>query len=67
MVCFIWCFQTDLQPYSVHFYCWGNSSVGIVICPRSPRRLGEDKIEKKKVFLSTSLVLNLLEPAAVYY
>ena len=41
--------------------------MGIVICPRSPRRLGEDKIEKKPVFASASLVLNLLESAAVYY
>lgn len=37
------------------------------MCPRSPRRLGENKIEKKPVFLSESLVFDLLEPVAVYY
>lgn len=41
--------------------------MGVVICPRSPRRLGENEIEKIPVFLSKSLVFNLLEPVAVYY
>lgn len=39
----------------------------MVICTRSPRRPGENKTEKKPVFLRTTLVLNLLEPAAIPY
>lgn len=66
-MCYVWSFQTELQFCSINFYCWGNCSMGVVICPWSPRRLGENKIGKNPVFLSKSLVFNLLEPVAVYY